>query len=132
MHAGFRQAFGDPDLVVFGEDDAGLLLAIAQGDVVDLDLLGEMELSADGVVEVPGADKPFICFPGFLRHGTFLQISLRFVARGFRDFRVDGIPRRFTAQYAKHFFRGLGLQIQQRFFRIKTGVRREDDIVAPE
>ncbi len=38
VHAGFSQSFRDADLVVLGEDDAGLLLAVAQGDVVKLDL----------------------------------------------------------------------------------------------
>ena len=61
VHAGFGQPFGNADLVVLGEDDAGLLLAIAQGDVVKLNLLGEMQLLANGVIEVPGTDKPLIC-----------------------------------------------------------------------
>jgi hypothetical protein len=31
-----------------------------------------MKLLAHRVGKVPGADKPLICFPGFLRHDIFL------------------------------------------------------------
>ena len=58
VHAGFGEPLGDADFVVFREDDAGLLLAVAQRDVVKFDLLGKMKLLADGALKVPGADKP--------------------------------------------------------------------------
>src|SRR5580704_14148260 len=77
MISGLGQRFGAPDLVVFGEDDAGLLFAVAQRDVVKLDLLRKMELIAHGALKVPRADEPLICLPGFLRHNEFLQIEIR-------------------------------------------------------
>jgi hypothetical protein len=66
VHAGFSQPFGDADFIVLGEDDASLLLAIAQCDVVKFDLLREMKLRADGFREIPRTNKPFIGFPRFL------------------------------------------------------------------
>src|SRR5215471_5624086 len=68
MNARRSQTFGDPDLVVFREDDARLLLAVAQRDVVKLYLSRKMKLLPHRIREVPGADVPFIGFPGFLRH----------------------------------------------------------------
>ena len=81
MHAGFGQRFGDADLVVFGEDDAGLLFAVAQRDVVKLDLLREMKLIAHRALKVPGTDEPLICLPRFLRHNEFLQTNRNFNSR---------------------------------------------------
>ena len=43
VYARFGKAFGDADLVILGEDDASLLLAVAQCHVVKLDVLREFE-----------------------------------------------------------------------------------------
>ncbi len=132
MHARFGQAFGNPDLLILGEDDAGLLLAVAQGNVVKLDLLGEMELLDHRLGKVPRADEPLIGFPGFSRHEiSFLQ-KLWMSNGGLQHFRVNRITRRFSAEYADHFLRRLGLKLRQGFFRIETGVRRKDHIIAAE
>jgi hypothetical protein len=64
VHAGFRQAFRDADLFIFGKNDTGLLLAVAQGDVVDLDVLGELEVLGDFRRVVPLADEPVVRLPG--------------------------------------------------------------------
>src|SRR5215469_1321729 len=64
VHARFSQTFGDANLVVHGEDHAGLLLAIAQRDIMELDLLGEMKLLANRLLKIPRAHKPFIGLPG--------------------------------------------------------------------
>src|ERR1019366_5692745 len=55
---------GDADFLVLAQDDAGLLLAIAQRDVVDLDVLGELEVLGDFRRVVPFADEPVIGLPG--------------------------------------------------------------------
>ena len=42
LDAGLGQSFGDANLVVLGKDHAGLLLAVAQGNVMKLYPLGEL------------------------------------------------------------------------------------------
>ena len=94
VHAGFGQPFGDADLVVLGEDHAGLLLAVAQRDVVKLHLLGEMQLLAHRLREIPRADIPLICLPGFLCHmlivpfvhKKFYRVAAAFKASGLTGF----------------------------------------------
>jgi hypothetical protein len=66
VNPGFRQRLRDPDLVILCEDDAGLLFAVTQRDIVKFDLLREMELALNCFVEIPGTDKPFVCFPRLL------------------------------------------------------------------
>jgi len=70
VHAGFRQTFGDADFVVHGHDDAGLLLAVAQRDVVHFDVLGELEILDHFLRVIPLADVPVVrlprCFAGHL------------------------------------------------------------------
>jgi hypothetical protein len=63
VHTGFGQTLGDANLVVLGHDDAGLLLAVAQGDVVNLDVLGEFEIFGHVVSVIPFADEPVIGLP---------------------------------------------------------------------
>ena len=131
MNTGFGQRFGDPDLVVFREDDAGLLFAVAQRDVVKLDLLREMELIAHRALKVPRANEPLICLPRFLRHDEFLQTTENLdCLSGLQRFRIHWISRRLPAQHADHLFGGLGLQIDQRFFGIETGMGRDDHVIA--
>ncbi len=65
MDAGLRECLGDADLVVGGEDHAGLLLAVAEGRVVEPDLGGEVELSSDLRIVVPGTREPLSGVPGF-------------------------------------------------------------------
>ena len=68
MDTGFGQSFGDANFIFLIKDDSRLLLAIAQRDVVKLDLLREVELIAHRALKVPRADKPLIRLPGFLGH----------------------------------------------------------------
>ena len=72
-HAGFDavnaegiELLGDGHFFLAAEDDGGLLLAIAQGDIVDFDLGGEVIFLGDFGKIRPGADKPFVRFPGRL------------------------------------------------------------------
>ena len=69
-HAGFDavdaegiELLGDGHFLFAAEDDGGLLLAVAQGDVVNLDFRGESIFLGDLRQIAPGADKPFIGFP---------------------------------------------------------------------
>jgi hypothetical protein len=59
----FGQSFGDADLVVFREDDSGLLLAVSQRNVVKLDLLGEFKTAVHSRIEIPRAYEPLVCLP---------------------------------------------------------------------
>ena len=68
MDSRFGKPFGDADLLVLGEDDAGLLLTVAQRDVVYLDVLGKTEVLDDFVREIPRAYEPFLFFPGLRCH----------------------------------------------------------------
>ena len=70
MDPGFRERLGDGDLVVLVENDPGLLLAIAQGDVVYLDLARKIKAGADFFGKVPGAYKPLIGLPGLVWHSV--------------------------------------------------------------
>ena len=63
MNAGCRQALGDPDLFILGEDDSRLLFPVAQSDVVKFNLLGEMQLALNGWFIVPRAGEPLFCLP---------------------------------------------------------------------
>ena len=68
VHAGFRQRLGDADLFVLGEDDAGLLFAVAQSDVMNLDVLRELEVLGDLRRIIPLADEPVVRFPRLICH----------------------------------------------------------------
>ena len=63
VHAEGIELLGDGHFFLAAEDDGGLLLAIAQGDIVDFDLGGEVIFLGDFGKIRPGADKPFIRFP---------------------------------------------------------------------
>ena len=60
------QLLGDRHLLLAAEDDGGLLLAVTQGDVVNLDVLGPVVVLCRFRQVVPGADEPLVGFPGFL------------------------------------------------------------------
>jgi len=51
------------------ELDPGLLLAITQGDVIDLDRLGRIEPGVGLLLVVPGADEVVVGLPGLVAHG---------------------------------------------------------------
>ena len=73
VHAGLRERLGDPDLVVRGELDAGLLFAVAQRHVVDLDVRRQPQGPGDRGVMVPRAGEPPVRVPGrccCARHGA--------------------------------------------------------------
>ncbi len=89
VHARFGQPFGDADLVVFGEDDAGLLLAVAQRNVVKLDLLGEMELLTDGLGKFHGLTNHLSVFQGSRDMMIFLPQKVIAVQRA--DFSASGL-----------------------------------------
>ena len=60
------ELLGDRDFFFPPENHGGLLLAVAQGDVVQLDLRVKIKILFDLWEITPRADKPFICFPGLL------------------------------------------------------------------
>ena len=60
------QLLGDRHLLLAAEDDGGLLLAVTQGDVVNLDVGGEVIVLRHLWQVVPGTDEPLVSFPGFL------------------------------------------------------------------
>ena len=69
LHAGLGELLGDRDLLVGVELDARLLLAVAQRDVVELDLRGQRGSLERLGLEVPGADEVVVALPGGVRHG---------------------------------------------------------------
>ncbi len=78
VDAGFSQRLGNANLVILGEGNAGLLLAVSESDVMDLDLVREVEGSLDLLGKIPGAHKPVFGFPGLIRHDEILlKSSLR-------------------------------------------------------
>jgi hypothetical protein len=76
MHPERIQLLGDRNLLFAPEDDGGLLLAIAQRHVVDLDVFPELIALGHLGEVVPGADKPFVRLPGRLHISSELD-SLR-------------------------------------------------------
>ena len=76
LHAQLSHGFGDAHLLGAAEEDAGLLLAIAQGKVVDFDLLGKLEAGGDFGQEVPGANEPVFRVPGGMGHAELLMQGL--------------------------------------------------------
>ena len=66
MDPGFGQLFGDRDLLVAPEDNSGLLFAIAQGDVMDTDLLWEVDGLKYLLIVVPGTGEPLVGLPSLL------------------------------------------------------------------
>ena len=58
------ELLGDRDLLLAAEHDGRLLLAVAQRDVVNLDVWGERVVFPDLRQVTPGADEPFVGFPG--------------------------------------------------------------------
>src|SRR6185437_2600268 len=80
MHTRLGQGLGDPHLVIPREDDAGLLLAVPQRDVVDLHRRGEMDgLQHLGEV-VPGTREPLRGLPGLVCHPASPRLTRRGVA----------------------------------------------------
>ena len=70
VDAGLGQPFGDANLIVLAEDHAGLLLAVAQRDVVDLDLFGELKILRHLRRVIPFTNEPVVGFPGgWVGHG---------------------------------------------------------------
>ena len=63
VHASLGQGLGDADLVVATQFESGLLLAVAQGHVVNLDLGGEAEATGHRVQIVPRTNIPLVGFP---------------------------------------------------------------------
>ena len=63
MDPGFGQRLGDPQLVVGGELDSGLLLAVAQRDIMNLEIGRQMENFGDLGQVVPGAGEPLVGLP---------------------------------------------------------------------
>ncbi len=59
----------DSDLLFAPEDHSGLLFAVTQSYVVNLDLGWKRKILADLRQEIPGACKPLVCLPG-LCHRT--------------------------------------------------------------
>ena len=74
LHAQRIELAGDRDFFFAAEDHRGLLLAVAQGHVMNFDLRGEIEILAHLRQIIPGADKPFVRFPGLL-HMASVRIS---------------------------------------------------------
>ena len=68
VDTGFGQGLRNADLVVVGVGDGGLLLAVTQRNVVDLDGSGEVEIPGHLVVVVPGAAEPVIGLPRLFAH----------------------------------------------------------------
>ena len=66
LHSRFAEHGGDADLVILGEYHSGLLLAISEGDVVDLHSTGEVPPFGHLREEVPRAHEPVVAFPGLL------------------------------------------------------------------
>ncbi len=64
VYTQLRQCLGDAHFIVFGEQDAHLLLPVPQRQVVDLDPIGKRERPGDFGQIVPGTDKPFFVVPG--------------------------------------------------------------------
>ena len=60
------ELLGDGHFFLAPENHGGLLLAVAQRDVVQLDLRGKIKILLDLRQKTPGADKPFVRFPGLL------------------------------------------------------------------
>ncbi|MPN49927.1 hypothetical protein SDC9_197551 [bioreactor metagenome] len=75
MHANFVQLFGNGNLLVLCESHAGLLLAVAQGNVMNLDLIRKIPHLSGTLIKVPKACVPLIIAPGgfviFKRHSVF-------------------------------------------------------------
>ncbi len=72
VDSSFGQALGNAYLVFLCESDACLLLAVSQGDIVDLDLVWEVEIGPNLIGEVPGAHKPVFGFPLLISHDEIL------------------------------------------------------------
>ena len=71
VDAGFGQGLRNADLVIVGVGDGGLLLAVAQRNVVNLDGFREVEISGHLVVVVPGAAEPVIGLPRLFAHFNY-------------------------------------------------------------
>ncbi len=61
------QLLCNPYLILFGEDDPGLLLAVAQSDIMDPHLFGGLEILYKLIEEIPRANKPVLRFPRLRR-----------------------------------------------------------------
>ena len=68
VDAGLGERLGDPHLLVGGEDDAGLLLAVAEGDIVHRHPRGRRHVLPDLVLVVPWADEVVVCLPRLIGH----------------------------------------------------------------
>ena len=64
VDAGFGEALGDADLFVLGKNNAGLLLAVAQRYVVDLDIFRELKILRHLRRVIPFTNEPVVGFPG--------------------------------------------------------------------
>ncbi len=66
MYAERVELLRDRHLVLAAEHDGRLLFAVAQGDIVNLDIGGEAVIFRHLWQVVPGTDEPLVSFPGFL------------------------------------------------------------------
>ena len=71
--------------VVERESHAGLLLTVAQRDVVDLNVLREAQVLRHFGIEVPGAGIPIVGLPGMLTHIRIPRESIRCVVNQTRS-----------------------------------------------
>jgi hypothetical protein len=68
LHTGLGQGFGNANFVILVEGNACLLLAVSQGNIVNFDLIGEMQIRSYFIGKIPGADKPVVSFPRLIVH----------------------------------------------------------------
>ena len=72
MHTGLCELEGEGYLLILRQDDARLLLTVAQCGVEDLDVLGELQLAQHLRVIVAGTDPPFSVFMKTHTYASFL------------------------------------------------------------
>ena len=72
----------------------------------------------------------FAAVSNAVRRRSFFKFFTRNSGGRFHNLRIDWIARQLTGQHADNFLRRLGLQFDQRLYRVEAHVRRQDYVVA--